>query len=86
MKSTVYLLGNVNYLTKNKSTILFFLIKALSFNERVILLFLNYLTTLPSEPVRLRHFKLFIISEKYEKRARTNLALFCALLASTTTS
>lgn len=41
MKSTVYLLGNVNYLTKNKSTILFSLIKALSFNERVILLFLN---------------------------------------------
>lgn len=38
MKSTVYLLGNVNYLTKNKSTILFSLIKALSFNERVILL------------------------------------------------
>lgn len=41
MKSTVYLLGNVNYLTKNKSTILFSLIKALSFNERVIFLFLN---------------------------------------------
>lgn len=78
MKSTVYLLGNVNYLTKNKSTILFSLIKALSFNKCVILLFLNYLTTLPSEPARLLHFKLFIISEKYEKRARTNLALFCA--------
>lgn len=59
MKSTVYLLGNVNYLTKNKSTILFFSIKALSFNKRVILLFLNYLTTLPSEPARLRHFQAF---------------------------
>ena len=57
MKSTVYLLGNVNYLTKNKSTILFSLIKALSFNERVILLFLNSLTTLPSEPSRLLHFQ-----------------------------
>lgn len=59
MKSTVYLLGNVNYLTKNKSTILFSLIKALSFNERVILLFLNSLTTLPSEPSRLLHFQAF---------------------------
>ena len=72
MKSTVYLLGNTNYLTKNKSTILSSLIKALSFGERVILLFLNYLMALPSEPARLQHFQAF----HHRKRQKIGYDIF----------